>query len=87
MEVLVTRLSQEAFEDLKRLKVVKKAMVTDYEGEAEGEKIDRLVINVESDQAAPEVLDYMASKQCRVVSVNIRGPTLEDLFMYFTGEK
>jgi len=87
MEVLVTRLSQEAFEDLKRLKAVKKAIITDYEGESEGEKVDRLIINVESDQAAPEVLDYMASKRCRVVSVNIRGPTLEDLFMYFTGEK
>jgi ABC-2 type transport system ATP-binding protein len=87
MEVLVTRLSQEAFDDLKRLKSVKKAIITDYEGEAEGEKIDRLIINVDSDQAAPDVLNYMASRQCRVVSVNIRGPTLEDLFMYFTGEK
>jgi ABC-2 type transport system ATP-binding protein len=87
IEVLVTRLSQEAFEDLKRLKAVKKAIITDYEGESEGEKVDRLIINVENDQAAPEVLDYMASRRCRVVSVNIRGPTLEDLFMYFTGEK
>jgi len=87
MEVLVTRLSQEAFEDLQRLKAVKKAIITDYEGEAEGEKVDRLIINVESDQAAPEVLNFMASRECRVVSLNIRGPTLEDLFMYFTGEK
>jgi hypothetical protein len=62
-------------------------MATDYEGEAEGEKIDRLVINVESDKAVPHVLNHIASKNCRVVSVNLRGPTLEDLFMFYTGEK
>ena len=87
MEVLVTRLSQEVLENLKHLKVVKNAMITDYEDEAEGEEIDRLIVNVDSDQAAPDVLNFLASRQCRVVSVNIRGPTLEDLFMYFTGEK
>lgn len=87
IEVLVTRLSQETFEDLKCLEMVKNAIITDYEGEAEGEKVDRLIINVDSDQAVPEVLNFMASRRCRVVSVNIRGPTLEDLFMYFTGEK
>jgi len=87
IEVLVTRLSQGVFEDLKRLEVVKNAIITDYEGETEGEKIDRLIVNVDNDQVTPDVLNFLASKQCRVVSVNIRGPTLEDLFMYFTGEK
>lgn len=86
MELLVTRLTDEAIKDVEKLKTVKKVITTDYEGEAEGEKIDRLVINVDSDKAAPEVLDCMASKHCRVVSVNLRGPTLEDLFMYYTSE-
>lgn len=86
MEVLITRLTDEVLEGLKRLKPVKKAITTDYEGESEGEKIDRLIIEVNSDKATPEVLDYMSSMHCRVVSVNIRGPTLEDLFMYFTGD-
>jgi ABC-2 type transport system ATP-binding protein len=86
MEVLITRLTDEVLEGLKRLKPVKKVITTDYEGESEGEKIDRLIIEVNSDKATPEVLDYMSSMHCRVVSVNIRGPTLEDLFMYFTGD-
>jgi ABC-2 type transport system ATP-binding protein len=86
MEVLATHLSEEVLEGLKRLKPVKKVIITDYEGESEGEKIDRLIINVNSDKATPEVLDYISTMHCRVVSVNIRGPTLEDLFMYFTGD-
>lgn len=86
MEVLATRLTEDAFEELKQLKPVKKVISTDYEGEIEGEKIDRLIINVDSDKAAPEVLDYLSTMHCRVVSVNIRGPTLEDLFMFYTGE-
>ncbi len=86
MEVLVTRLTEEALEGLRQLKQVKRVLTTDYEAEVEGEKIDRLVINVDSDTAAPEVLDYMSTMNCRTVSVNIRGPTLEDLFMFFTGE-
>ena len=86
IEVLVTRLADEVLDGLRQLKPVKKVITTDYEGEAEGEKIDRLIINVDNDNAAPEVLNYMSSRHCRVVSVNIRGPTLEDLFMYFTGE-
>ncbi len=86
MEVLVTRLTDEALDGLRRLKQVKRVLTTDYEGEAEGEKVDRLIINVDSDAATPEVLDYMSTMHCRTVSVNIRGPTLEDLFMFFTGE-
>jgi ABC-2 type transport system ATP-binding protein len=86
VEVLVTRFSDDILEGLRHLKSVKKVITTDYEGEAEGEKIDRLIINVDSDKATPDVLNYMASRHCRVVSVNIRGPTLEDLFMYYTGE-
>lgn len=86
MEVLVTRLTDETLEGLRRLSRVKKVLTTDYEGEADGEKIDRLVVNIDSDTAAPEVLDYMSTTYSRVISVNIRGPTLEDLFMFFTGE-
>jgi ABC-2 type transport system ATP-binding protein len=86
IEVLVTRLTDEALEGLKRLKPVKKVLTTAYEGEVEGEKIDRLIVNVDSDLVVPEVLNYFSSKRCRVVSVNIRGPTLEDLFMFYTGE-
>jgi ABC-2 type transport system ATP-binding protein len=86
IEVLVTRLTDEALDGLKRLKLVKKVLTTAYEGEVEGEKIDRLIVNVDSDLAAPEVLNYLSTKRCRVVSVNIRGPTLEDLFMFYTGE-
>jgi len=85
MEVLTTRLTEDTLEGLKQLKPVKKVISTDYEGEIEGEKIDRLIINVDSDKAAPEVLDYMSTKHCKVVSVNISGPTLEDLFMFYTG--
>jgi ABC-2 type transport system ATP-binding protein len=87
IEILVARLTDEVHEGLKNLKPVKKVITTDYEGETEGEKIDRLVINVDSDKAVPEVLNYMSSRHCRVVSVNLRGPTLEDLFMFYTGEK
>jgi len=87
IEMLVTRLTDEALEGLKQRTPVKKVITTDYEGEAEGEKIDRLIINVNSDKATPEVLNFMASQHCRVVSVNLRGPTLEDLFMFYTGEK
>lgn len=87
IEILVTRLTDEILDGLKRLQLVKKVITTDYEGEAEGEKVDRLIINVDSDKAVPEVLSHMASKHCRVVSVNLRGPTLEDLFMLYTGEK
>jgi len=86
IEMLVTRLTEEIFKDLRRLKTVKNVITTEYEGELEGEKIDRIVINVESDKAVPEVLSYMSTKHCRVVSVNLRGPTLEDLFMFYTGE-
>ncbi|UCB61506.1 MAG: ATP-binding cassette domain-containing protein [Candidatus Bathyarchaeota archaeon] len=86
IELLVTRLSNETLEGLKHLECVKKAITTDYEGETEDEKIDRLVINVESDKAVPKVLDYMSNKHCRVVAVNLRGPTLEDLFMFYAGE-
>lgn len=87
IEILVTRLTDEILDGLKRLQLVKKVITTDYEGEAEGEKVDRLIINVDGDKAVPEVLSHMASKDCRVVSVNLRGPTLEDLFMLYTGEK
>jgi len=85
MEVLVTRLTNEAMEGLRRLESVKKVLTTAYEGESEDEKIDRLIVNVDSDRAAPEVLDHLSAMHCRVVSVNIRGPTLEDLFMFYTG--
>lgn len=86
IELLVTRLTDEALEGLRKLENVKRVITTDYVGEAEGEKIDRLVINVKSDRAVPKVLSHMATKHCRVVSVNLRGPTLEDLFMFYTGE-
>ena len=86
MEVLVTRLTDEALQGLKQLQHVKKVLMTDFEGETEGEKIDRLILNVDSDLAASEVLEYMSTVHCRAISVNIRGPTLEDLFMFFTGE-
>jgi ABC-2 type transport system ATP-binding protein len=87
IEMLVTRLTDETLGSLKRLQPVKKVITTDYESEAEGEKVDRLIINVDSDKAVPEVLSHMATTHCRVVSVNLRGPTLEDLFMFYTGEK
>ena len=87
IEMLVARLTEEAVNDLSQLKCVKKVITADYEGESEGEKVDRLIINVDNDKALPEVLSYMASKQCRVASFNLRGPTLEDLFMFYTGEK
>lgn len=86
IEVLVTRLTDEALKGLKRLTAVKNVLTTAYEGEAEGEKIDRLIVNADSDRIAPEVLNYLSMMHCRVVSVNIRGPTLEDLFMFYTGE-
>jgi ABC-2 type transport system ATP-binding protein len=86
MEVLVTRSTDEVLQGLKRLEYVKKLITSDYEGEIEDEKIDRLIINVDSDNAVPEVLNYMATQHCRVISVNLRGPTLEDLFMFYTGE-
>lgn len=87
IEMLVVRLTDEVIRDLKGLEYVKKVIKTDYEGEAEGEKVDRLIIDVDSDKALPQVLSYMASKQCRVTSFNVRGPTLEDLFMLYTGGK
>lgn len=87
IEILVTRLTNETLDGLKKLELVKKVITTDYEGEAEGEKVDRLIINVDSDKAVPQVLSHMASKRCQVVSVNLRGPTLEDLFMLYTGGK
>lgn len=86
MEVLVTRSTDEVLEGLKNLENVKKLITTDYEGQIDDEKINRLIINVDSDKAVPEVLNYMSTKHCRVVSVNLRGPTLEDLFMFYTGE-
>jgi len=86
MEVLATRLTDEVLQGLRQLEPVKKALTTDYEGEIEGEKIDRLIVNINSDRATPEVLNYLSAMRCRVVSVNIRGPTLEDLFMFYTGE-
>jgi len=86
IEVLVARLTDETLEGLRRLEPVKKVLTTAYEGETEGEKIDRLIVNVDSDRTAPDVLNYLSTMRCRVVSVNIRGPTLEDLFMFYTGE-
>jgi len=85
MEVLVTRLTDEALEGLRRLEQVKKVLTTAYEAEVEGEKIDRLIVNIDSDRATPEVLNCLSKMGCQVVSVNIRGPTLEDLFMFYTG--
>ncbi len=87
IETLVVRLTDEVIRDLRGLEYVKKVIKTDYEGEAEGEKVDRLIIDVDSDKALPQVLSYMASKQCRVTSFNVSGPTLEDLFMLYTGGK
>lgn len=87
IEILAARLTDETVSGLRQLESVKKVITTDYEGEAEGERIDRLVVNVDSDKALPHVLSYMATKRCRVISFNIRGPTLEDLFMFYTGEK
>ncbi|MDH5450190.1 MAG: ATP-binding cassette domain-containing protein [Candidatus Bathyarchaeota archaeon] len=87
IEALITRLTQDTLEGLRELRQVKNVIKTDYEGEAEGEKIDRIIISVDSDKATPEVLNYITTKQCRVVSVNLRGPTLEDLFVFYTGEK
>lgn len=86
IELLVARLTNEALEGLKQLENVKNVITTDYVGEAEDEKIDRLIINVESDKTVLKVLDLMSIKHCRVVAVNLRGPTLEDLFMFYTGE-
>ncbi len=86
IEVLVSRFTNEALEGLKRLKQVKKVLKTAYEGEIEGEKIDRVIVNVDSDRIAPEVLSQLSIMRCRVISANIRGPTLEDLFMFYTGE-
>lgn len=86
IEVLVTRLTDDALKGLKQLKPVKNVLTTDYHSETEGEKIDRLIVNVDSDKIAPEVLNYLSTMRCQVVSVNIRGPTLEDLFMFYTEE-
>ncbi len=85
IEVLVTRLTDEAINGLRKLEYVKKVITTDYVGESEGEKVDRLIINVGDDRALPQVLSYMTSKECRVASFNVRGPTMEDLFMFYTG--
>jgi ABC-type uncharacterized transport system ATPase subunit len=87
IEILATRLTDETIDSLKRLEPVKKVITTDYEGEAEGEKVNRLVVNVDNEKAVPQVLSQMATMHCRVVSFNLRGPTLEDLFMFYTGEK
>ena len=87
IELLVARLTEEIANSLRQLESVKIVITTDYEGEAEGEKVDRLVIDVDSDKALPQILNHLASKPCRVVSFNLRGPTLEDLFMFYTGEK
>jgi ABC-2 type transport system ATP-binding protein len=87
LEILVARLTDETVSSLKRLDTVKKVILTDYEGEAEGERVDRLIVNVDSDQAAPQILEHMTSRHCRIISFNLRGPTLEDLFMFYTGEK
>lgn len=86
IEMLVARLTDEAISDLRRLEYVKKVITTDYEGESEGEKLDRLIINVGDDRVLSQVLNYMSSKHCRVASFNVRGPTLEDIFMFYTGE-
>jgi len=85
-EVLATNLTDEVLDGLKRQKFAKKVITTDYEAETEGEKINRLIINADSDRATSEVLNYLATRHCRVISVNVRGPTLEDLFMFYTGE-
>jgi ABC-2 type transport system ATP-binding protein len=87
IEILVTRLTDETVSSLRTLEQVKKVIAADYEGEAEGEKVSRLIVNVDNDKVVPQVLSHMAAKQCRVVSFNLRGPTLEDLFMFYTGEK
>jgi ABC-2 type transport system ATP-binding protein len=87
IEMLTTRLTDEIANSLRQLEPVKKVIITDYEGEAEGEKVDRLIVNVDNDKAVPQVLDHMATKHCRVISFNLRGPTLEDLFMFYTGDK
>lgn len=87
IEILVTRLTDETIRSLRQLEPVKKVITTDYEGESEGEKVDRLIVNMDNDKAVPQVLSHMATMHCRVVSFNLRGPTLEDLFMFYTGEK
>lgn len=87
IELLVARLTDDAISGLRHLEHVKKVITTDYEGEAEGEKVDRLIIDVDNDQALPHILSYLASMQCRVASFNLRGPTLEDLFIQYTGGK
>jgi ABC-2 type transport system ATP-binding protein len=87
IEMLVARLTDHALETLRKLGQVKKVIVTEYDMEIEGEKANRLIINVDSDEAVPVILGYMSSERCRVVSANLRGPTLEDLFMHYVGEE
>jgi ABC-2 type transport system ATP-binding protein len=87
VEILASRLAEETVSSLKQLEPVKKVMMADYEGEAEGEKLDRLIVTVDVDRAVPLVLSHLTGMGCRVVSFNLRGPTLEDLFMLYTGEK
>lgn len=87
IEMLVARLTDETLDSLRKIELVNNVIMTDYEGEAEGEKVQRLIINVDNDGAVPNVLNHMATHRCRVVAVNLRGPTLEDLFMHYTGEK
>lgn len=87
LEILVTRLTDDAFESLKELESIKNVVKADYEGESKGERIDRLIINVNRDGVLPTVLDHLSNRNCKVVSVSISEPTLEDVFIYFTGEK
>jgi ABC-2 type transport system ATP-binding protein len=86
VELSVVRLTEEMIAGMKRLASVKEILVTGST-ELDGQEVSKLTVSSESDRVVPMVLSYLAEHDCRIVTVNVRGPTLEDLFMHLVSPK
>jgi ABC-2 type transport system ATP-binding protein len=86
VELTVANLSEAVIEGMKQLPAVKNVTVSDL-GRAEDLPLSRLTASSDSDKVVPTVLGYLSDRDCKIVTINVRGPTLEDLFMDLVGDR
>jgi ABC-2 type transport system ATP-binding protein len=86
VELTVANLSGDVVEGMKQLPAIKNVTVADL-GKAQDLPLSRLVVSSDSDRVVPTVLGYLSGRDCKVVSINVKGPTLEDLFMDLVGDR
>ena len=86
IELTVANASESVISGMRQLPEVRNVSVADL-GKAEDSPVSRLTVSSDSERIVPTVLGYLSERDCKVVSVNVRGPSLEDLFMSLVGDK